>query len=69
MSMMAHRATSMTMMEDPCESLGESVGDVDGASNGKENNDAICFPLLDGKVMDVNVSCAWCRLGCVNNED
>ena len=46
----------MTSMEDPSEGLGEVISRVDDSSNVSHLNISTRFPVLDGKVLDVDVT-------------
>ena len=53
---MAHGAASVSLMEDPTEWLGEVIRWVDDARDEVHDNVAGIFPVLNGKVLDVNVA-------------
>ena len=53
---MAHDAACMAFMEDPSQRLSQIVRAIDGARDEIQNNVTSIFPVLDGKVLDVNVT-------------
>ena len=53
---MAHDAACMAFMEDPSQRLSQIVRAIDGARDEVQNNVTSIFPVLDGKVLDVNVA-------------
>ena len=54
--MMSHHAADMPGVENPAKRLGESVGRVDDSRDVAHFNVSSSFPVLDGKVLDVNVT-------------
>ena len=66
---MAHDAAGMALMEDPAERLGKIIRGVDDAGDVSHYNVTSFFPILDGKVLDVNVSGSLGRYFCVDHVD
>ena len=66
--MMTHGTSDMTVMEDPGKCFGESVCDVNDARNGKKEEETTRFPVLDSKVLYVDMASARCWLGGVDDE-
>ena len=69
MGMVTHGASGMSMVKNPCQCFGESIGNVDTGRNGNQNDEAACTPLLCSKVLDIDVTGPWCRLTGIDNED
>ena len=53
---MAHSMMSMMGKEGPTECLGSMVGNVDSTRDVMHDDDSMALPLLDGKMLNVNVS-------------
>ena len=53
---MTHVATTVAVVEGPAASFCQSIGAVDDAGDVEKDQVTIVFPLLDGKVLDVNVA-------------
>ena len=53
---MAHGMASMANKKSPTKCLGSVVGNVDDAGDVMHDNDAMMLPLLDGKMLNVDVS-------------
>ena len=67
--MVSHGATDMTMVENPPESFGKSISEINNTSNGQKNNLTKLLPVLDREVLDVNVTGAGSRARCIDNQD
>ena len=67
--MMTHHAAHVSGMENPTEWLGKGIRRVDDSRDVAHNDIARCFPVLDGKVLNVNVSGAIRRNVVVDHED
>lgn len=65
----SHEATSVTGMEDPSERLREVVGRVDNAGNVTHDDVAGVVPILNSKMLDVNVTRAFGRYTSVDHLD
>ena len=68
-AVMAHRATDMAAVEDPAERFGQSIRGVDRARDMLQNNIALIFPFLNGKMLDVNMPGADRGFGGIHHED
>ncbi len=53
---MTHQTSAMTSMEDPAEGLGKVVRWVENSSDVVHDNVLRVLPVLDGKVLDINVT-------------
>ena len=53
---MAHDPAGMAFMEDPTKGFGEIIGWVEYSRDKTHDNVASFFPILDGKVLDINVT-------------
>ena len=53
---MAHGAAGMALVENPSEGLSEVIWGVDDAWDEVHDDIASIFPVLDGKVLDVDVA-------------
>ena len=58
---MAHEPAGVAVMEDPTKRLGQIVGWVENPRDEAHDDVACVFPILDGKVLDVDVlaSVSW----------
>ena len=52
----AHGAASVTLMKDPAEGLGEVIWWVEDTRDEVHDNISSIFPVLNGKMLDVNVA-------------
>ena len=66
---MTHQATNMTEVESGAERFSEGVRRVDDTRNVAKDNIAVGLPLLDGKVLDVNMSRTWRWATRVDHQD
>ena len=53
---MTHSTVNMMSKEGPTECLGCMVSDVDNTRDVAHDNDAMSLPLLNGKVLNVDVA-------------
>ena len=53
---MTHQATNMTVMKGGAERFSEGVGGIDNAGNVFQNDFMVSFPLLDGKMLNIDVA-------------
>ena len=56
---MTHNATCMTLMEDPAKRFGEVITRIENARAESHKDMAGIFPILDGKVLNINVPGAF----------
>ena len=68
-AVVTHEAVGVTMMERSTQRFGEGIGRVDDAGDMFQDNFALGFPFLNGKVLDVDVARARCRAARVDHED
>ena len=68
-SKVAHEASSMSGVENPANTFGKSVAGVDGAFDVLEEDMSSTFPILDGEVLDVDVSGAFGRASSIDHFD
>ena len=66
---MSHDATVVSRMEDPSNWLGEGVTGIDDTINEPKFDVAGFFPILDGKVLDVDVARSFSCMAGINNLD
>ena len=66
---MTHQTTNMTEVESGAERFCEGVRRVDDAWNVTKDNIAIGLPLLNGEVLNVNMSRAWRRSTRVDHQN
>ena len=66
---MTHETTNVAMVKGRAEQLRESICGVHNARDTGEKNFPVCFPFLEGKMLDVDVTSSWCRETSVNHED
>ena len=57
----AHQATGVSRMEDPCKGFSEHIGGVDGAGDVCHFDETIASPVLDGEEWDFDVTAALSR--------
>jgi hypothetical protein len=55
----AHKASGVTRMKDPADAFGEAVARVDDTLDVFQNNMASPFPVLNGKILNVNMAGAF----------
>ena len=60
---MTHNASRMAGMEDPAQGLGEVIRGVDDTRDVAHDNVASLLPVLNGKVLDINVTRTFGRVG------
>ena len=66
---MSHQSTSLAGVEDPAETFGEIVRRIDYTRDVAKGDVAIGFPILDGEVLDSNVSGTFCWNTSVDHLD
>ena len=66
---MSHEATSVVRVENATDAFGEGVAGIDGTFDVFEEDVASTFPILDSKVLDVNVAGAFGRTAGVDHVD
>ncbi len=66
---MAHQATNMTMMERGTERFCQRVGGIDDTRDMGKDNFLGGFPLLQGEMLDVDVTGTRCGTIRVNHQD
>ena len=64
---MAHSASSMTRVEHPSQGFSEVIAGIENPRDMSHNNIASVFPLLDSKVLDVDVARAVGRHFGINH--
>ena len=66
---MPHGAAGMALMEDPAQGLGEIIRWVDDPRDEFHEDVASIFPVLNGKVLDIDVARALGRDASVDHVD
>ena len=66
---MSHDTPCVARMQDPTEGLGKVVGRIDNSREISHDNVASILPVLDGKVLDVNVTRALSRNSSIDHFD
>jgi hypothetical protein len=66
---MAHKASGMARMEDPAKGFSEIVGRIDDTGDMAKFKVTLSTPVLDGKVLYINVTRALSRLHCIDHTD
>ena len=66
-SKVSHEASSMLGVENPANTFGKGIAGVDGAFDVLEEDMASTFPILDGKILDVDVSGAFGRASSIDH--
>ena len=66
---MTHQAANMAMVERGPKRLRQGVGGIDDARDVGKDNFLGGLPLLQGEVLDVNVTGTRCGTICVNHQD
>jgi len=64
-----HKPTGMARVEKPAQGLGEIIGRVIDTRNMEKHDIASFFPILNGKMLDVNMSGARGRATRINHLD
>ena len=59
-TIISHEETTVTVVEHPTHSLGESVGRVDFSAYVNKDKLTQCTPLLKAKIANSNVARPWC---------
>ena len=67
--MIHHHAAHMSEMQGGTQRLGEGIGRIDDARDGVENDIAIGFPLLNHKMLYVDVARSWGRAAGIDHKD
>ena len=66
---MSHDTPCVARMQDPTEGLGKVVGRIDNSREVSHDNVASILPVLDGKVLDVNVTRSLSRNSSIDHFD
>ena len=66
---MAHNTTGMSRVKNPSERLGQVISRVEDARDKNHKDVAIVFPILDRKVLDVNVARTFSRMASIDHFD
>ena len=56
---MSHEAASVSRMKNPANAFGECIAGVDGSFDVLKDDMSSAFPVLDGEVLNVDVSGAF----------
>ncbi len=68
-TIMTHQTTNMTEVESGAERFSEGVRGVDDARDVTKDNIAIGLPLLNGEMLNINMSRTWRRSTRVNHQN
>ena len=66
---MSHNAPCMPLVKDPAEGFGKIIGGVDNTRNELHDDGVVFFPILDGKMLYVNVSRTFGWLSSIDDLD
>ena len=55
-AVMAHHAPDMAMMEGGAKRFGKGIGNVNDSGYMEQNDFMVRFPLLDSKMLDINMA-------------
>ena len=68
-AVVAHQTANMAMMERGAQRLCQRIGGVDNARDVREDDLLGSFPLLEGKMLDVDMTGTWCGAICIDHQD
>ena len=68
-TVMAHQTANMAMVERGAQGLRQRIGGVDNPWDVGEDNFLGSFPLLEGEMLDVDMTSTWCGAICIDHQD